>query len=45
MALCNVSIAQTKAVEDKLNNRPGKVPGYLTPNEVLSETSGVALAT
>jgi IS30 family transposase len=44
-SLNKVTQIQTRAVEDKLNNRPRKILGYLTPNEVLSGISRVALAT
>jgi transposase, IS30 family len=44
MPLDKVTEAQAKAVEDKLNNRPRKVLGYLTPNEVLSGVTRVAFA-
>jgi IS30 family transposase len=45
MALNKVTEIQTRAVENKLNNRPRKVLGYLTPNEVLSGITHIALAT
>ncbi|PID99952.1 MAG: IS30 family transposase, partial [Thiothrix nivea] len=33
-ALNDISQAQVKAIQDKLNNRPRKILGYKTPNEV-----------
>lgn len=43
MPLNEVTKAQTDWVENILNNRPRKVLGYLTPNEVLSRNYVVAL--
>jgi len=41
----NITEDQIKMVEDKLNNRPRKCLGFLTPNEVFFNQSNVALET
>lgn len=41
--LDNVTMEQVIAVQDKLNNRPRKKHGYLSPLEVLSKCHSVAL--
>ncbi len=45
MPLDKVTREQTDFIEDRLNNRPRKTLGYLTPLEVLSRNQFVALGT
>ncbi|UJF17649.1 IS30 family transposase [Vibrio sp. SS-MA-C1-2] len=42
MALDKVTDAQISLIQDKLNNRPRKLLGYKTPNEVYDELCLVA---
>ena len=37
MPLDQVTDADVRAIQDKLNNRPRKALGYKTPNEVYEE--------
>jgi IS30 family transposase len=45
MDLSTVSAAQLKSIEERLNNRPRKILGYKTPNEVFSQLGREKLAT
>ncbi len=44
-SMVGVSQARCNSIANKLNNRPRKRLGYLTPNEVFNESSNVALHT
>ena len=45
MDLSTVSAAQLKSIEERLNNRPRKILGYKTPNEVFLQLGRDRLAT
>ena len=45
MPLDKITREQTDFIEDRLNNRPRKNLGFLTPLEVLSRNQFVALGT